>query len=129
MVEPEFPLRQEFLAHMLGVHPPAVSIAAGMLQKAGHITYKYGTLTILDPKGLIDGGCECYASMEREFEKIFHHDWREPAGARDALSSNTSARALSARRPQIVSNRTDRRCDNWKNRSCRPAANSNDDKR
>ena len=31
----EFPLRQEFLAQMLGVHRPTLSTAASMLQKAG----------------------------------------------------------------------------------------------
>jgi CRP-like cAMP-binding protein len=81
----EFPLRQEFLAQMLGVHRPTVSIAAGMLQKAGLITYRYGTLTILNPDGLLDGACECYVLMEREFEKILGLDWRGITGAREPV--------------------------------------------
>lgn len=76
----EFPLKQEFLAQMLGVHRPTVSIAAGMLQKAGLISYKYGMLTILNPDGLREGACECYAMMEKEFEKIFGQDWLRTAG-------------------------------------------------
>lgn len=75
----EYPLRQEFLAAMLGVHRPTVSIAANMLQKAGLINYKYGTLKITDPGGLIDGACECYHIMEGQFEKTFDHNWDEIA--------------------------------------------------
>ncbi len=38
----EFPLTQEFLAAMLEVRRPSVSVAAGMLHQAGFITYKWG---------------------------------------------------------------------------------------
>jgi len=38
-----FYLTQEFLAIMLGVHRPTVSLAAGMLQKAGMIVFARGT--------------------------------------------------------------------------------------
>ncbi len=75
----EYPLRQEFLANMLGVHRPTVSIAANILQKAGLISYNYGTLKIMDPSGLIDGSCECYESMESQFEKVFDHNWAQIA--------------------------------------------------
>ena len=82
----EFPLKQEFLAQMLGVHRPTVSTTASMLQKAGLITYKYGTLTILEPDGLVEGACECYGLMEREFEKIFDHSWLDIAGLRERVA-------------------------------------------
>jgi CRP-like cAMP-binding protein len=79
----EFPIRQEFLAQMLGVHRPTVSTAAGMLQKAGLITYRYGKLTITNPEGLVDGACECYQLMEGQFEKTFDRDWSDIADLRD----------------------------------------------
>jgi len=79
----EFPLRQEFLAQMLGVHRPTVSTAASMLQKAGLITYRYGTLTITNPEGLIEGACECYGLMETQFDKIFDQDWQDIASVRE----------------------------------------------
>lgn len=72
----EFPLRHDFLAQMLGVHRPTVSIAARMLQTAGLIKYRYGKLTIFDPQALAQGACECYTIMETEFDKIFDQPWR-----------------------------------------------------
>lgn len=64
-----FPMRQEFLAYMLGVHRPSVSIAATALKKAGLIRYERGTLTVLDSAGLTDGCCECYEQIESYFER------------------------------------------------------------
>lgn len=66
-----FPVRHEFLAYMLGVHRPSVSIAAAMLRRAGLIRYEYGRLTVLDSKALEAGACECYSAMELEFERRF----------------------------------------------------------
>ena len=45
-------LKQQFLAEMLGVHRPAVTIAAGALQKAGVIRYSRGKVTVLDRAAL-----------------------------------------------------------------------------
>lgn len=56
----QFSLTQEFLAMMLGVHRPAVSIAAGTLQQAGFIRYRRGQLTVVDRQGLESAACECY---------------------------------------------------------------------
>jgi CRP-like cAMP-binding protein len=56
----EFALTQEFLAIMLGVHRPAVSIAAGTLQEAGFIQYRRGRVTVVDRDGLESASCECY---------------------------------------------------------------------
>jgi CRP-like cAMP-binding protein len=56
----EFPLTQEFVAMMLGVARPTVTIVAGTLQKAGLITYRRGTINILDRERLEAASCECY---------------------------------------------------------------------
>ena len=56
----EFPLTQEFVAMMLGVSRPSVTIVAGTLQKAGLITYHRGRIAILNRKKLESASCECY---------------------------------------------------------------------
>ncbi|HKU68035.1 MAG TPA: Crp/Fnr family transcriptional regulator [Candidatus Baltobacteraceae bacterium] len=65
-----FELTQEILATMLGVHRPAVSIAAGTLQKAGLITYTRGRITIADRAMLEDASCECYRVVADEFCRV-----------------------------------------------------------
>ena len=70
MQSDEFLLTQEFLAMMLGVQRPGVSIAAGGLQRAGLMTYKRGNVTILDGPGLKKRSCECYGVSKREFDRL-----------------------------------------------------------
>ena len=48
----EFPLTHEFLSYMLGVRRAGVTVAAGMLQKAGLIEYKHGRIKMVDREGL-----------------------------------------------------------------------------
>lgn len=66
----EFCLTQEYLATMLGVHRPSVTVAAGALQRAGFIKYTRGKVQILDREGLEGAACECYAVVKGYFEKI-----------------------------------------------------------
>jgi CRP-like cAMP-binding protein len=63
----EFRLTQEFLAFMLGVHRPSVSIVAGEFQLAGLLQYKRGIITILDRPGLEGAACECYEVVKQRF--------------------------------------------------------------
>jgi CRP-like cAMP-binding protein len=65
-----FPLTQEFLAQMLGVHRPTVSIAAGILQKAGLISYIRGVITVVDRRGLEEATCDCYRFIAREYDRL-----------------------------------------------------------
>jgi len=60
MESDEFPLTQEFVAMMLGVSRPSVTIVAGTLQKAGLITYRRGRVNIIDRDKLEAAACECY---------------------------------------------------------------------
>jgi CRP-like cAMP-binding protein len=63
-------LTQEFLAQMLGVRRPSVSIVANTLQRAGLIRYRRGHIRILDLAALEEGACECYATVKTHYEKL-----------------------------------------------------------
>jgi CRP-like cAMP-binding protein len=66
----EFPMTQEFMAMMLGVRRAGVSVAAGILQKAGVINHTYGRVTVLDRPGLEAASCECYGAVRRQVERL-----------------------------------------------------------
>jgi CRP-like cAMP-binding protein len=68
-----FPLTHEFLAMMLGVQRPGVSITAAILQKAGFIDYARGRITITDRAGLEESACECYDVIRDQFDQLFHY--------------------------------------------------------
>ena len=59
------PLTHEFLAHMLGTRRSSVTVAAGLLQKAGLITYNRGTVKVVDRERLEYAACECYQQIIR----------------------------------------------------------------
>jgi CRP-like cAMP-binding protein len=67
---PGFALPQEVLAQMLGVHRPAVSLAAGMLQRAGAITYIRGHITMVDRAALEALSCACYSVITAEYRRL-----------------------------------------------------------
>ena len=75
------PLTQEFLAHMLGTRRASVTVAAGILQKAGLITYKRGAVRIESRTQLEDAACECYVIMTQQIKK-----WHAEATGRQAGS-------------------------------------------
>ncbi|WP_236037738.1 Crp/Fnr family transcriptional regulator [Belnapia arida] len=66
-----FPITHEFLSVMLGVRRAGVTVAAGMLQRAGMIRYGGGRMTITDRPGLEASCCECYGSARRVQERHF----------------------------------------------------------
>jgi CRP-like cAMP-binding protein len=66
----EFPLTHEFLSLMLGVRRAGVTVAAGMLQKAGLIEYKHGHIKIVDREGLEGAACACYAIIRESYDRL-----------------------------------------------------------
>ena len=66
----EFAMTHEFISMMLGVRRPGVSLAAGVLQKAGLIRYVRGRMAITDRPGLEAAACECYHVARREFARL-----------------------------------------------------------
>ena len=65
-----FPMTHEFLAMMLGVRRPGVTIAVQNFRDHGMITYNHGTLTILDRAGLEKASCECYGFIQSETARL-----------------------------------------------------------
>jgi CRP-like cAMP-binding protein len=63
------PLTQDFLAHMLGTRRASVTVAAGILQKAGLITYARGKLKVQNRAKLEDAACECYELITKQIKK------------------------------------------------------------
>lgn len=80
-----FPITHDFLASMLGVRRPSVTVAAGILQKAGFIRYRRGRMVILDRHGLEASACECYAIVRAQFD-----------GDAGSLPGRTGGRRLSS---------------------------------
>jgi CRP-like cAMP-binding protein len=65
----ELRLTQEFIAIMLGVNRPSVSISAISLQKRGLIKYSRGNIQILNRPGLENLTCECYQIVKNEYNR------------------------------------------------------------
>jgi len=65
-----FLLKQEFLAVMLGVHRPTVSVVLRSLQREGLITSRYGRIQILKRARLEAASCECYGVIRAHFARL-----------------------------------------------------------
>jgi CRP-like cAMP-binding protein len=61
--ERSFFLKQDSVAHMLGVRRMSITQVAGQLHDEGLISYSRGTLVIEDRRGLQRAACECYARI------------------------------------------------------------------
>jgi CRP-like cAMP-binding protein len=70
VVGDEFELTQLILSQMLGVRRATVTEAAGELQRAGHIRYTRGHVTVLDRRGLESAVCECYGIIRSAFDRL-----------------------------------------------------------
>jgi CRP-like cAMP-binding protein len=62
-------LTQTFVAEMLGVQRPTVTLIARRFQRAGLIAYRRGVITVLDRAGLEEAACECYAIIRDEYDR------------------------------------------------------------
>ena len=66
----QFMITQEFLGQMLGARRSTVSVSAGILQRAGLISYSRGHVTIIDREGLEAVSCECYGVIKAELDRV-----------------------------------------------------------
>ena len=63
-------ITHEFLAMMLGTRRSSVTVAAGMLRRAGLIDHTRGSVHIENRKDLEIAACECYAIVRDEYERL-----------------------------------------------------------
>jgi CRP-like cAMP-binding protein len=68
-----FLLTHEFIAQMLGTRRSSVTLAAGMLQRAGLIEYRRGEIHIANRKGLESAACECYPIVKTSFDRFLEN--------------------------------------------------------
>ena len=77
----ELIMTQELIANMLGVRREGVTEAAGKLQAAGLIHYSRGKITVLDRPKLEKRVCECYAVVQKEFDRLLPDHLQRTAAA------------------------------------------------
>ena len=63
-------LTHDFLASMLGVRRPTITLIMGDLQKAGLVENRRGMIHIADRHGLEAASCECYATVKATFARL-----------------------------------------------------------
>jgi len=63
-------LTHDFLGQMLGAPRTTVTLAAGLLHRAGLINYSRGTVTITNRAELEQTACECYGIVRNEFQRL-----------------------------------------------------------
>ncbi|MEN3333136.1 MAG: hypothetical protein V7641_2501 [Blastocatellia bacterium] len=63
-------LTHAFIGSMLGARRSDVTIAAGILQKAGLIRYSRGHVTVLDIQRMTASACDCYQISKAEFNRV-----------------------------------------------------------
>lgn len=63
-------LTHEYLADMLGVGRPTITVVALTLQAAGLIRYSRGVITVIDRAGLEAASCECYWKVRETFQRL-----------------------------------------------------------
>jgi len=74
----EFPLTHEFLAIMLGVRRPTVTLVMAELARTGIVSHVRGHVRIVNRTGLEAAACECYRNVRAVFDRLLgqpeHHD-------------------------------------------------------
>jgi CRP-like cAMP-binding protein len=68
--EAPFRVTQEFLAQMIGVQRPALSVAMRQFKDAGLVRYARGQITIADRDGLLARSCDCIKVIDSEARRL-----------------------------------------------------------
>ena len=67
---PELHMTQELIANILGGRRESITVATSHLQDAGLIHYSRGRIQMLNRSGLESTACECYETVEVEFDRL-----------------------------------------------------------
>lgn len=63
----------EFLSRIMGVNRTSVTLATQSLQNRDLISYRRGTMQVVDRIGLEGATCECYAVVKERFDAFLNH--------------------------------------------------------
>jgi CRP-like cAMP-binding protein len=66
------PYTHEFLSEILGANRKSVTLAAQSMQTAGLISYRRGSIQIVDRAGMEKASCECYAIVKERFDAFLN---------------------------------------------------------
>ena len=66
----EFALTHEFMAMMLGVRRPTVTLVMAELTNAGIISHVRGRVRVVDRPGLEAASCECYRTVRALYDRL-----------------------------------------------------------
>src|ERR1700712_4651015 len=72
----ELKLTHSFLALMLGIRRPTVTLVARALQKRGLLEFHRGSFKILDRPGMEARACECYQTVKLLYANLYKHHRR-----------------------------------------------------
>jgi CRP-like cAMP-binding protein len=68
--EAPFGVTQDFLAQMIGVQRPALSVAMRQFKAAGLVKYSRGQISIADRGGLLERSCSCIRIIASEADRL-----------------------------------------------------------
>lgn len=84
----ELKLTQSFLALMLGIRRPTVTLVARALQKRGFLELRRGHFSIRDRRLLEAASCECYQTVKELYRNLYD----KPAGSKGHLAGSSTLR-------------------------------------
>jgi CRP-like cAMP-binding protein len=93
----ELQLTHSFLALMLGIRRPTVTLAARSLQKRGLLELRRGFFRIVDRPKMEASACECYQTVKRLYNDLYKPR-RKPGAASNDRAHETRVTEVASKR-------------------------------